>query len=372
MNLKESTIIPEMVEVVIKSKQDALDYMQRLHGGQQKGVGHTDWSAENKRKFDALRGHPELTHIINDGFEREFGYSVTEEMPVTTIDRIIRNKKVKEKLNIQKDQKYLDRETLEEVRSILQKVNEISKESGQPVTRAFATKQDIEEKLLPLLDKDQLEGEVNASNTIDDGVETEEKIGPASQKDEARTKEEHSFTPKTQEKSKSTKVIPNKLLFPKVSKLPADSSNETVKLVRNLMTILNQLWADKNKYAPVVATSLRTIFELPFNELRTQGQFSLGKGSKIDDKNILEGLLKNIAKSNDLSKVVANIGDSYNAVKNQFLLNSSGIINMYNIAHDGAHRSTLGIKNLDIEDIANKAEYFAIIALHFVLLGEKE
>ncbi|GAB2028158.1 hypothetical protein [Lactovum odontotermitis] len=344
--LSEGSVIPNSVEVVIKSKNDALDYMQRVHGGQQEGIGHTDWSSENKRRFYERRGGYVLTNELNKGFEKEFGTNITEELPVTTIDRILGNKDIKIQIGLKKDQVDFSRNQLELVRNVLQEAKQISEKEGKAVTRTFATSKDISEKLIPALSLKK--GQITNLMVQDNARQGS---------DSSRATE------------KNTKVLAN-LLFPLKNTIPSNYNHKGVKLIRDIMTVIDQLFG-REKYNVVIAPSLRSIFELSFNLLREKELFSIGKNQSINSDNAFANVLIEISKSKTLTKVADQIGNgyTYQTLKKQFE-DSIAICNMYNKSNDGAHKSSLSYSADDIKNIANKAELFAIVALHFVFLEE--
>ncbi|OIM22423.1 hypothetical protein ATX60_09620, partial [Oenococcus oeni] len=153
IKLRKEHVIPDSIEVVVKGKKQALQYMKLSHGYQGTGSEHENWDSVSKQRFSTLFGEEEPIIILIDEFKSKFNEEITNILPNTTITRILSNSAVKNKLNIDiNKRKQYSKKELETIKLVLEKAKNISSDHGQKASRFLNTDKQIKKYLIPELD----------------------------------------------------------------------------------------------------------------------------------------------------------------------------------------------------------------------------
>lgn len=131
--------------------------------------------------------------------------------------------------------------------------------------------------------------------------------------------------------------------------------------LNNLILELNNLDIQKNRY--VIACSLRCVFEIGMDEIELNCNIKFNN-NKLHLK--VQEFIENCKNNKKfISKVSLNTNFGFNSLKN-LIVDSKNFSNLVEKSNIGAHKSSIHYTKNDIEDIANKASIFIILANEFI------
>lgn len=235
-------------------------------------------------------------------------------------------------------------EQLTKIKTVLDEAKQVAEEKESAITRVFATKKDIEQELLPRL--------------------------------EPESKSEKKNTP---EEANPIKIVPTGIL-------KYINENSIIRVPDNYW--INQTFAAFQFYwSPsanitvqqrlvfLFAPAARSIFELSFNILRDNTSaaraLSLKESSKFSGDHI-KNIVGNWRNNQEfLTKVVQTIPAQFDSAQSLAnLLNNRAFRDAWSLSNPGAHTGAKHFTIIDLENVIQKAEIFALLAEHFVAFSD--
>lgn len=335
--------LPSSVEVTVVDEEEAHTLMERNHGGALDGYGRIAWSAEAQRRYARSKGDDSsFVGRVTPAFEDMYGQPVGGYIGgITTADRLFNNKKVQEFIGkIENDSPTDDQ--LSKIKTVLDEAKQVAEEKESAITRVFATKKDIEEELLPRILPADLNDTQNSAKPIKfqkSGILT-------------YVNEQSVVTAKNNYWINQTFAVFQKYWTP--------DANQTV----------------KHALLFLFAPATRSIFELSFdllrNDLASAKILSLKTTSTINKdhiKKIVGSWRNNNNFLNYVSAAIPKEFDSAQSLGN--ILIGTDFANAWSKANPGAHTGAKHLTIIDLEDIIQKAEIFALLSEHFQVFANK-
>lgn len=368
----------DVIEITIVDEEEAKKLMERNHGGVSNGTGRRPWTAEAQRNYARLNGNDNsFVGKITEYFEIKFGQPISGYIGgITTADRILNNKKIKKYIGEIANQKPTISQ-LEKVKKILDKAKEVSISEEGALTRVFAKQKDIDDKLLPALEVASTKNNGSTNNPTPEDEKSDSDSATNSGEKIHSKKDSDNEIP---EDDSIIEFIGQKFYTGGILKYASSDilikSPENVD-INNTFSVLAEFWpagissTRKEKMLYLYAPVARGIFELSFGILKsndsTHEKLSLKadsviKGSQVKsiinvwrkDTDFLYYLVENNTKTFDSSLTMSN------------LLVGKDFCDQYNKSNPGAHTGQKHLNIVDVENIVNKAELFAILTQQYI------
>lgn len=368
--------LTDIIEITIVDEAEAKKLMERNHGGVNNGTGRRPWTADAQRKYAKLNGKDSsFVGLMTEYFENRFGQPISGYIGgITTADRILNDKEIQKYIGRIIDNKPTALQ-VERVKKVLDTAKEISIAEESSLTRVFAKKKDIKEKLVSALKTENDKKKESKDNGLLTNVqsgsqnETIQSNAASNNDDEQQTYDPMSIPFVRQ------KFVANGILKYASSDVLIESieNNE----INNTFSVLAEFWtpntsnSKKEKLLYLYAPVARGIFELSFGILKShqnsQKALSLNsqstiKGDKI--KSIVNIWRKNVQFLDYLVENNPKIFDSRLTIAD--ILVDKDFSDQYNKSNPGAHTGQKHLNIADVENIVNKAELFAIMTQYYI------
>lgn len=138
----------------VTDENTALNYMEAIHSGENKGRGLKPWSPREKQIFDKRKNDKlSVELIITEQTQKYLKIDITDKINYTTLNRLFNNKRVKSALGIKEiSPKYFEKENIKKINYLVDEVVRESKKQNKALTRLFNKAEEIEKFLIPLIE----------------------------------------------------------------------------------------------------------------------------------------------------------------------------------------------------------------------------
>lgn len=138
---------------VVTDHDSAIKEIEKLHLGEQGGIGRKKWGKFEKDMFNAtFKGETSMVLNIVNSIKNKSNKNILENIQPTNIERIFSNKRIKE---IFKTENYgdLSDNDIDILEKIVEKIVEVQKINGNSLSRIFNTQDSIKKYLEPVIEE---------------------------------------------------------------------------------------------------------------------------------------------------------------------------------------------------------------------------
>ncbi|GEM_PF-2008685 len=141
--------INKKVMVVLTDHDSAIDEIEKIHSGEQKGIGRKKWGSIEKDIFYAtFRDKSSIALNITNAIQESLNKDITKIIKPTNIKRIFSNKDIRKLLNT-KEYDNLSENDISIIDKLIDKAVEIENEYGKGMSRIFNNQDRVSEVFIP-------------------------------------------------------------------------------------------------------------------------------------------------------------------------------------------------------------------------------
>ncbi|MBV4447720.1 hypothetical protein KM799_14030 [Clostridium tyrobutyricum] len=153
LNEKNANELNKKIYCVLTDHDSAINEIEKIHSGEQGGVGRKKWGNLEKEMFNvAFRDKTSIALNIVNAINEKINKNINSIIKPTNIKRIFSNPKIRETLNTQ-DYSDLSDIDAEIIYKVIEKAIDITNSSAQGMSRIFNTQDIIERTFVPFIEE---------------------------------------------------------------------------------------------------------------------------------------------------------------------------------------------------------------------------
>ncbi|MBY6932218.1 hypothetical protein [Clostridium botulinum] len=164
MNEEYKNKLHTKILCVVTDHDSAIEEIEKLHLGEQKGVGRKKWGRFEKDMFYAtFKGEASITLNIVNSINNKFNKNILEKIEPTNVERIFSNKHIKQLLKTN-DYSNLSENDIDILYTVIEKAIETENIEKKSISRIFNTQESVSKYFGPFIEEIQQLDESNTFN----------------------------------------------------------------------------------------------------------------------------------------------------------------------------------------------------------------